>query len=120
MTERTYSYTEVEAAMCAWEFIDQPSPLKELPTDLKMAAWRDYNGTFAMRNTCIRLAPWIERVWVGCNAQHHHLMIFDWEFVPYLLGLVTWPNDGTWPTHPSAEFAAKLVKFRFGNSILRG
>jgi hypothetical protein len=71
-----------------------------------------------MREACIRLAPWIEHVWLA--SRDNYTMCFDWDFVPYLLGLVTWPDDGTWPIHPSVEFTAKLVNFRFGNAGLKG
>jgi hypothetical protein len=109
----TYSYAEVEAAMCAWEHI---LDTKKLPKRLEK--YRQSNGASALRQACIELAPWIEQVWVKFGDNTY--LSFDWEFVPYLMGLATWPDDGTWPTHPPAEFAAKLVEFRFDNSILRG
>jgi hypothetical protein len=115
-----YSFAEVEAAMCAWEYIDRNNPNNTGARDKFYHAdkWREDNGTCAMREACIRLSLWIEQVWIkfdDCTA-----VVFDWEFVPYLMDLVSWPDDGTWPTHPPADFTARLVRFRFDNSILRG
>lgn len=122
-----FTFDEVDAALCAWEDFDANTTERTVAqedyrkhTRVAMGNWREHNGTCAAREACVRLGVWIDAVWRAAGGGEVLGIVFDWEFVPYLMDMVDWPDSGEWPRHPSTAFAAKVVRFRFGDGNLKG
>jgi hypothetical protein len=68
----------------------------------------DMEGTYAMRQKAIDLAPDVDALWDHLNGDQYLLdgVTFDWEFIPALLGFVNW-REGGWTVGP--DYLRKTV-----------
>ena len=81
-----YTFRIVEAAMCAWEAIqDETYNENEATRTHLFDFWQDF-GSSQCRDTCWQLAPAIDQVWQQLpTVEKDYQTPFDWKFVPRLL-----------------------------------
>lgn len=82
----TFTRVQVEAALCAWEWMLEN---QNLNTDCT-AMWEDY-GASAMRHCSMQAGDIAERTFKHMEAQGYAFNdSYDWTFVPAVLMLVDW------------------------------
>lgn len=103
MAERAYTYDHIDAAMCIWEEITNPSLAEaEQP-------WNDYRekwGTAGLRDCVITKLAWpCHEAWERAQHRYEAAMqatgeevpdpgSFDWEFVPlWIRECVDWSGE---------------------------
>jgi hypothetical protein len=96
---KMFTEAEVEAALCAWEYmLERPGPWD---------AYLNHHGAAASRWSSINTGVWIEAV-------SNRILFdtpFDWEIVPWLMQqLDLTDNTITYPDIPTTR-AALLVAF---------
>lgn len=93
----TYSFEQVDAALCIWEEILTLQFSGELPrpaSDYKLRV-----GTVQMRGTALSLAADAVAVWGAMTTEEQDSCdTFDWDFIPAFVALVDW--SGTTPIFP--------------------
>jgi hypothetical protein len=106
-----YTFIEVEAALCAWEWISEMTLSDSHFSDGQWVEYRDNMGSAQLRGDCIRMyAPYIEKVLAVLKRDHLTLVeahAFDWEIVPAIMETVLVYPQSTRFRH--VEDAAVLV-----------
>ena len=89
MTDKTFTYLEVEAALCIWEWINDVTLGDERYIIKDWKDLRDSVGSLEMRHTsAITYAPWLLKVYDICTADKRDpffCMSYDWEVVPLIM-----------------------------------
>ena len=90
MTEKdTFTYLEVEAALCIWEWINDVTLGDERYIIQDWKDLRDSVGSLEMRHaSAITYAPWLLKVYDICTADKRDpfsCMSYDWEVVPLIM-----------------------------------
>jgi hypothetical protein len=99
----TLSLGEAMTALCVWEYLDQASANADRHPAL--VAHRELVGSYALRETCITLAPYCERVHAMLPIDVTDTFAYDWEIIPEIIDRLSWPCN--FP--PEAEMAAAVA-----------
>jgi len=96
-TEETkFSYLEVEAALCVWEWInDKTLGVGGATTRADWEALRKNTGSAELRHWSIELGQWALSVYDICTKHDRDFfdgISYDWEVIPMILDYV--PVDG--------------------------
>jgi hypothetical protein len=111
-----YSYGEVEASLCVWEWLLETC--HETSTDERRETIRDLfenYGSGGMRSSAIQAGIIVEACWKYADQTGSPWSneIFDWEFVPALCRLLDWtklPEDNQYSNAEWRPNTAALVE----------
>ena len=129
-TEKVYSYLQMEAMLCVWEFLnDEHERLyKPLPAEKKLHTfegdlgvplidyWTDV-GTVEMRLTeTPKIADWLLAVFDAgktLDEDYWDMWSYDWEVVPGICREIDWAkariaSEPLLPTEPPLEIAKRV------------
>lgn len=116
MSEKEYTYEEVEAALCVWEWINDVT-LQHSPTVRQdWVELREGVGSCELRDGSMTLGKWALKVYNHCldlSPGIFDSMPFDWEVIPLIMDYAVDADDGdpayTIGALPSPVFVAKRV-----------
>jgi hypothetical protein len=115
--QETFSYLEVEAALCVWECINEWTLGDHINAN-GQPAWielREQLGSAEMRHQSVELGQWCLQMWdilTKHDADFFDGVAYDWEVIPLMLGYAL--NQDGRPTIyakelPPAQQTALLV-----------
>jgi len=115
MTDRTFSFLEVEAALCIWEWINDVTLL--IPPDKTRQNWvelRKAVGSVELRyNSAMLYAPWLLSIYDICTKdnkeffEQNELYSYDWDVVPKIMSYIDPSADSLPDPQKTAE---KIMK----------
>lgn len=105
----TYSWDEVEAALCVWEELDRRTRPPEHLQNLGLLHWRWTHGTSEMRTAAIGLARYVDEMYQLLSTTEWEPLAFDWEIIPAILDTVVWSSSGPAPTLPANRKSAMQI-----------
>jgi hypothetical protein len=86
MSDKTFSYLEVEAALCVWEWINDVTLLSGNGHDDWIKRREDL-GSAELRHQSIALGQWCIKIYDILDGQTFFDMIsYDWEVIPLIMG----------------------------------
>lgn len=96
----SFTYHEVEAALCVWEWINTVTDPRHKPSahEAGVAAWRENVGTVEARHASYTLARRCLRIFEAGKAINGEEAwggwAFDWEVIPAIMRYVSFDNSG--------------------------
>lgn len=103
MTDQTFNYVQVEAALCVWEWMTDRHRMADASTgpvkDL-LDLWYGV-GAGQMRNLAARVAPAVETLYqelcaeIGEDDLRDVYCAYDWDFVPAVCERMDWAGQMT-------------------------
>lgn len=100
---RLITVDDAVTALAIWEYVSAASLHRAKHPAL--AAHRAAVGTYALREACLALAPYCNRVWHLLPDDLRDAEPWDWEIIPAIIDAIDWPNDPP----PEQDMAAALV-----------
>jgi hypothetical protein len=112
---KTFSYLEMEAALCIWECIESWTGGDNPREDWEKL--RGEVGSASLRSASIELAPWLLSVFDICTKADRDFfdgIAYDWEVVPMIMNhidpaKIDWIFYGSEGKPPEAGAVASLV-----------
>lgn len=113
-TPKSFSYDDVEAAMCIWEWLFDDNKNETI------AKLFETYGTGGMRSATIQISSTVEAAWQITQERELPAGIgedsFDWEFVPAVCRVLDWDKlvgnnqhgDAMW-SPPVEDIIAALI-----------
>ena len=119
--EHTYSESDVETALCVYEYIHEcyrNEDADELSKLIRLLF--EAFGHGGMRSSCVQAARFVEKCYhfAEHNGLGHLTETFDWEFVPMICKRLNWETlcdnnqygDGEWMPDAPAFMATIVAK----------
>jgi hypothetical protein len=120
MRQETFSFAEVETALCVWEWLLEQGGRQQNGNDINMmiAELFDAYGSGGMRSSAVQAGVIVDKAFAEYEKHLEFGECFDWEFVPMVCRALDWDHllqnnqygDGCWTPDIPALVATLIAK----------